>query len=180
MVDLTRRNNQQRNRITRPGFQWSTDFPRCARIIFVKTLLRSLVVWFMLLAMPVQGFASVTKLLCVPLSPASSLVAAPAALANQHDHHAMLMAEAVEDGHGDAALIDVAQGTTDDQKSAGHHAGAKCKACAAYCSSVVLPPSPIVGTAIESQQFSPLLFDLGALPSVDLALPKRPPKFSLT
>jgi hypothetical protein len=160
-------------------FLRSTDFLPCARIVFVKTLLRSLVVWFMLLAMPVQGFASVTKLLCVPLSSASSLTA-PTALATGHDHHAMLIAEAVQDGHADAALVNAVQGTSDDQKSAGHHAGTKCKACAAYCSSAVLPPSPIVGTSVDSPQIASLHFDLGALPSVDLAVPKRPPKASLT
>lgn len=140
-----------------------------ARIISVKTVLKSLIVWVLLLAVPFQGFASATMLMCAPIQSAS---AAP------HDHHAMLAAQGT--GHHHAANAAAAVGHADaNDHSAGHHAKGKCNACAACCFGA-MPPSYTTRMPVEAQNFAVIPFDSGFVPAVDLAFPERPPKSSLT
>lgn len=129
----------------------------------MTVLLRSLIVWLMLLALPYQGYASATMLLC--LAPATVTTSGPSGHAampsGPHDHAAM-MAQTHEGGkssHGAA------------------HGGVKCggTACCAAAApllalSVQDPALPLVSIAV------PFYSDF--LPAVDLAHPERPPQGS--
>jgi hypothetical protein len=139
----------------------------------MKALFRSLLLWLLLLALPFQGVASASMLLCAPsgaaVQPASQAQAMPAG----HDHAAMLAAAKV---HGPAA--DAVHGGADHDGASGHaQGGAKCGTPGACCVgaslvadiSVAVPPMP------SSSQ--PVPFRARILPAVDLAGLERPPKF---
>ena len=80
-----------------------------------------MLIWLMLLAVPVQGFAAATMLLCEPV--VVSLHADPAV----HDHAAMLEARASEQ--------------PDQPASSSHHTSGKCSSCAAFCLGLVMMTS---------------------------------------
>ena len=144
----------------------------CARIISVQTVLKSLIVWILLLAVPFQGFASATMLMCAPMQPASPA----AAFAAPHDHHAMLAAQAA--GHVRHAAT--AHAGSKDQPPAGHHANGKCNSCAACCTGAPIPPSYAIRVPVAIQNCAVVPFDSDFVPAVDLAFPERPPISSLT
>jgi len=120
----------------------------------MTVLLRSLIVWLMLLALPYQGYASATMLLCV--APATT-----AGASGPHDHAAMMAAQTSQD--------------KGDHAGKSTHGIMKCggTACCAAAAPVVsptagLPVAPLVSISI------PFYSDF--LPAVDLAHPERPPQ----
>jgi hypothetical protein len=123
-------------------------------------LLRSFIVWLMLLALPYQGYASAQMLLCVVPAPAEARHAVMAMPAGPHDHAAMLAAQAAHQHDGD--------------KSSGH-AGTKCSG-AACCAAA----APLLALDLADPALPPAtrLFPhyAGFLPAVDLAHPERPPQ----
>jgi hypothetical protein len=129
----------------------------------VNTLLKSLIVWLMLVAVPFQGFASATMLLCTPI-PATA-AAEPGA---QHDHAAMMASQ--HDHHAARA---------GDSAPADHHTDHKCGSCAACCLGASMAPSRRYDLAVQPPRFESIPFDSGYQPVVDLAVPERPPKSSL-
>jgi hypothetical protein len=113
----------------------------------------------MLLAIPYQGFASATMMLCAD---------APAATtAGGHDHAAML-AHADDGGHDSDHGAHGAHGKAT-------HEGMKCGGAACCAASMLAPafalrlPPPDAGS--EAIPFSSCF-----LPTVDLAHPERPPQ----
>jgi hypothetical protein len=129
----------------------------------MTVLLRSLVVWLLLLAVPYQGYASATMMLCA--APASAQ--ATAMPAGAHDHAAMMAAQA-HDGHAHGG----------DAKSAHTHNAVKCggSACCAAAAPVlahemVVPMLPSSSSAVS--------FYSAFLPSVHPDHPERPPQGNL-
>ena len=117
----------------------------------MTVLLRSLVVWLLLLAVPYQGYASATMMLCAASAQATA-TAAPHTMsmpAGAHDHAAMMAAQA-HDGHAHGG----------DAKSAHTHNTVKCggSACCAagapvLAHEVVVPMLPVqtdCGTAMAA------------------------------
>lgn len=146
-----------------------------ARIVPVKTLLKSLIVWLMLLAIPFQGFASATMLVCAPMDSAPQLAAmatAPVVM-----HHAD--ADAAVAGHQHHAA-DATNAAAADEAAAHHHAGGKCNSCATCCFGAIMAPSSASRIPPEVQHFAFLSFAADRIASVDLAHPERPPQASLT
>ena len=148
-------------------------FSPYARIVRVKTLLKSLIVWLMLLAIPFQGFASATMLVCAPMESAPQLAAMAQAPAAMH--------------HGDAAVsghqhhgADATEAAAADEAAAQHHAGGKCNSCATCCFGAIMAPSAASRIPPEVQHFAFLSFAADRIASVDLAHPERPPQASLT
>lgn len=152
----------------------------CARIIVVKILVKSLIVWCLLLAVPFQGFASATMLFCAPLTSRDLPATAATAPSPHHDHAAMLAAQHA--GHADH--LSAAHGATppgvDHPSAASHHDGSKCNSCAACCIGASMPPSASVPVAVDAQHVAAVPADTGAVPAVALPLPERPPQASLT
>ncbi len=137
---------------------------------------RTLVVWLMLLALPLQGFASASMLLCGPVTATAAAQAMPAG----HDHAAMLRAAASEDGaasdtvatiHGDAAHGGGHDGTHD-----GAHGAAKCGTAGACCAGAPLAPSIIIGVPALPPASQPVAGYSHCIAKVDLAHPERPPQ----
>lgn len=145
-----------------------------ARIVSVKIALKSLIVWLLLLAVPFQGFASATMLVCAPMQSSAGAAAAP------HDHRAMLAAQAMSQDHGHHAAHAAAtagHGDSTDHPSAGH---SKCNSCAACCFGAAMPPPDSARMPVDIQNFALAPLDSGFVPAVDLAFPERPPKTSLS
>ncbi|WP_426212113.1 hypothetical protein [Massilia sp. TWP1-3-3] len=134
----------------------------------MKTFLKSLLVWLLLLAVPFQGFAAATMLVCAPLSsPAFARAAAPEAdvgtgLTGDQSEHCAEMAGAP----GDDSATD----------KSGHHADTKCNSCASCHVGAAIASSDVNRIQLETQQFFSSSFDLGFVAAVDLALPERPPQ----
>ncbi len=125
----------------------------------MTVLLRSLVVWLMLLALPYQGFASAQMLLCV--APATGGATSMAMPAGPHDHATMMAAQAKADhGHHDGASSHTSMKCS----------GSACCAAAAPVLALTLadPALPTVSRV--------LAFYSDFLPAVDLAHPERPPQ----
>lgn len=133
----------------------------------MNILVKSLIVWLMLVAIPFQGFASASMLLCAPMqAPAMEMAAS-----TDHDHHAMLMAQAMEPDSAAPA---------DGHDAANHHDGGKCNTCASCCFGAAMAPAGIARLPAESPQLAAFHFEAGHVARVDLALPERPPQTSLT
>lgn len=148
----------------------------------MKTLLKSLIVWLMLLAIPFQGFASATMLVCAPMHSVPQIAAMAKASAIQRDHHATSSAAVTgEHGHHAASTkAHASQAETDDRSSAHHDAGSKCHACATCCFGASMTPSYAARIAAEAQHVALISFEVDRVASVDLAHPERPPQTSLT
>lgn len=132
----------------------------------MKPALRTLFVWLLLLALPVQGMAAARMLPCV--DGADAQVAAPHAHQHAHAHAHAAMLRAM--GHADAAST-----------SACDHAGKQARghggACAACCIGVAPAPTPHLALAFGPPDFIAIPFRAGHITSVDPALPERPPRF---
>jgi len=141
----------------------------------MKALLRSLLLWFLLAGVPLQGFATATMLLC---GPAPAPAVAPVMAAGQmhamhagvrHDHAAMLAAQ-----RGQAA---------DAGAAARHHDGAhgdhaKCASAGACCTGAPLAPSLPAALPLQDGRCATVPFVTVAPAAVDLAGLDRPPKSS--
>jgi hypothetical protein len=127
-----------------------------------------LVVWFLLLAVPFQGFASATMLFWAPIDlPAAHMaVAAPA-----HDHAAMVAA-----GHHGQAHEAPATHGGDQVDVSVQHDGGKCTSCAACCVGASIGPSDPLRLTAEPPHRASAPFVPGFIPSVERALLKRPPQ----
>lgn len=118
----------------------------------MTVVLRSLLLWLMLLAVPFQGYAAAA----MPCAPAITA----AAHAATHDHAAMLASQ-----HASAH----------EAGKPAHHGG-KCGNAAACCSAAALaPPLPSVAAPLpDGSAAIPFAADWHA--SVHLAQPERPPQ----
>jgi hypothetical protein len=129
----------------------------------MTVLLRSFVVWLMLLALPYQGYAAARMLLCVApaTAQATAMHAAMTMPAGPHDHAAMMAAQAHAEHQHDG------NGTSG-------HANMKCSgsACCAATAPVLalLIPTQVLPSAAA------VPFHSEFLPAVDLAHPERPPQ----
>lgn len=135
--------------------------------------------WLLALALPLQGFAAVTQLSCVPQI--QHVIAATEAVENSaHSHHQMSV-DSVEHAHHQVNVqVDEAVTPAHEQNDQTHaHANAKCSACAVCCIGVAMLPGlpdllvfPLVSTPVVSSPSSPFF---GFIPDGI----KRPPKPSL-
>lgn len=148
-------------------------------MISVKILMKSLIVWFLLLAVPFQGFASATMLFCAPMQPTASAPSS-AASPQHHDHHAMLESQHAGHDHRQMSHADAATAQDADHAStAADHSGSKCNSCAACCFGASMPPSVTIRIAVDAQHVTAVPATTGFIPAVELALPERPPQASL-
>ncbi|WP_332876477.1 hypothetical protein [Massilia sp. S19_KUP03_FR1] len=132
----------------------------------MKNLFKSLIVWLMFVAIPFQGFAAASMLTCAPMQ-ASAPAAMPAG-------HCDSMKTAPH--HAAAAGADAT-----DQTFSQHHTGGKCNTCASCCFGAVMAPvSALVRVPGETCALADFVFQGIHVPTVDLDLPERPPKNSLT
>jgi hypothetical protein len=131
----------------------------------VKAILKIVIVWMILLAVPIQGFASATMSLC----------AQPAAAA-QHDHDHESMAEDSDTSNAIAHDAHAAPVVQDDHHPASHHHSGKCSACASCCACAAMVPSFLAVLPVAASSSITVPFDQQILPSVDPSLLERPPR----
>lgn len=134
----------------------------------MNSILRTLIVWLVLLAVPFPGFASAAMSGCAA-GHASRSLAAPAS--QDHDAHAGHL-EAMQAEHDHAAMM---AGMHDADGDAQHGVG-KCSACSACSIGAAIVPAPLPALAIHAPPAWTIPFTTGRVPSVHLALPERPPR----
>ncbi|MEO7581218.1 MAG: DUF2946 family protein [Massilia sp.] len=139
----------------------------------MKKLVKLLIVWIMLLAVPLQGFASATMMLCAPEAAAASAMPRVG-----HDHQAMLAAQDSAHHHRHVvAAHDAAAGEGDSHAGkADHHGAGKCGACSTCCYGAAMAPSNVLPVGSAGPAFETIPFAAGHAPAVDLAGPERPPQ----
>ncbi|MTW13648.1 hypothetical protein GM658_23850 [Pseudoduganella eburnea] len=123
----------------------------------MKSVIRIVALWLMLVALPFQGFASASMLLCGPAKPMPPL------------------AQEVQPGHGahhdHAAML--ASGQHDHSAGQGNcHGGVMGDCCVGAALAYGLPQA---ATCLQRAERLRLRDAVPPLP-VDLALPKRPPR----
>jgi hypothetical protein len=128
----------------------------------VKPLHRFLLVWLLLLALPFQGIAAAGMQVRVP----------SVAMHVQADGHAA-MATAMDAHGGHCAAMG-----QDGGQSAGHHGG-KAGSCADCCAGAAMAPAALPALVLAPPHFISIPFRAGHVPSVDPALPERPPRTAL-
>lgn len=130
-------------------------------------LVRTVLVWLMLLAIPFQGIASAAMLTC-------------AHNASQMRQHAAPVAHAdASPGHCHESEPQRAVHASHDQSSDKHDHESRCSTCAACCMGAAMAPAPTVTPAPQSSPARLYAAPTGRLAAVDLALPERPPRFPL-
>ncbi|UMR29020.1 hypothetical protein MJ904_18205 [Massilia sp. MB5] len=144
----------------------------------MKLLFRSMLVWLMLLALPFQGFASASMLLCAPMSPPAMLAQAATRVQADagHDHAAMLAAGGSADAQHAVQDHSVhGQDPQDHQDHQDHDIG-RCGTPAACCVGAALAPAmpdALPGLPSSSEAIP---FHGAPQSSADLAAFERPPK----
>jgi hypothetical protein len=149
----------------------------------MKALLRSLLLWFLLAGVPLQGFASATMLLC---GPAPVSVAMPAMMVAQvphetamgnagghDDHAAMLAAQSGQNAFHDGAPRQADMSHADPM----HADHVKCASAGACCTGAPLAPSLPAAPPLQDGRHATVPFVAAAPAAVDLAGLERPPKF---
>jgi hypothetical protein len=126
----------------------------------------------MLLAVPFQGFASATMLLCAPSTGSPATHQSAAIDGARHDHGATVSKHSLAHAHHVMAADGVHSA---DGSAADHHAGGKCNSCAACCLGISMAPSVSPELAVQAVHSESIPFDSGYYPTVDLAFPERPP-----
>ncbi|GGY03451.1 hypothetical protein GCM10007386_37970 [Pseudoduganella dura] len=158
----------------------------------MKALLRTLLLWFLLAGVPLQGFAAATMLLCGPGLPA----AAPSAIApklpaamqmdshHEHDHDRAAMPAAQHDSverqvSHDRPAHDYPghDYPPHPQPDASHGDHVKCASAGACCTGAPLAPSLPAAPPLQKGRCATVPFVAAAPAAVDLAGLERPPKF---
>lgn len=130
----------------------------------MKAILKVLIIWMTLLAVPLQGFASATMSFCVP----------PVAAQDSHDYESMDDEADMSRAHIHAEHAGADMQT--DHYPTSHHQAGKCATCATCGSCLSMAPSFIAVLPATASSSITVPFDQQLLPSVDLALPERPPR----
>lgn len=140
----------------------------------MNTILRSLIVWLVLLAVPFQGFASAAMLGCGPGHARPAAVAAPGVADGHHMQHDGAHEGAGDmSGHGHAAM---AHDTPGEPGPPGHGNGHACSACSACSIGAAIAPAVLPALAVHAPPLPSVPSAERRVPSVHLALPERPPR----
>jgi hypothetical protein len=131
----------------------------------VNLIHRFLLVWLLLLALPFQGIASASMLARAPSMTLQVPAAAHAAMASSMDVH---------DGHCAGALQQA--DPRQDAPQPGAHHGGKAGSCADCCAGATMAPAVLPALVLAPPHFISIPFRAGHVPSVDPALPERPPR----
>jgi hypothetical protein len=107
----------------------------------MRKFVRAMLIWFAVFAIPVQGFASATMLLCGPSHRAvsSASVAMEAGLMAGHPHQAQQQHDALVTTSAAPHCHDEAAAPTHDEGSSLKLFKSKCSACAYCCMAAFMP-----------------------------------------
>ncbi len=140
----------------------------------MSTLVRTLFVWLLVLALPVQGAAAASMVFCNPNHHGGGVAGAPASsTATDHTHHGH--AGAGHGSHVGAAAEVVGDPIPGCDEERGHATVQKCSACASCCAmGAILATVP----AVPATDPAPTVFATLA-PAVEAFAtdgPDRPPR----
>lgn len=148
----------------------------------MNAIVRALIVWLLMLALPYQASAAAAALPC-------ETAAAPALSAPAHDHHAMMMMAAANGDHHEAMMMMAAANGHQHQammssshdghaqpEHAAHHSGAKCGSCPACWAGPAMAHAFLAAVFLPPAASVLIPFDAGHVPTVHLSLPERPPR----
>lgn len=161
--------------ISRYQFSSDTSKPYCVKskqlFNFSMLNIRSLLLWLLMLALPMQGFAAASMLYC-GMGSSNGVVQAEAMPAS---HHHSASAEEVNDTKHDMHGQNHAQQQSPDSQKQLPDAEHKCNLCAACCTLVGLSEEsePLTVAALGDTKFLDLLNPTYSTPS---RLPERPPR----
>ena len=122
-------------------------------------------IWLMLLAVPVQGFAATSMASCDLIAATAPKQVSENVSVHVHDHQAML----AHHDHGSHA-------STIHQDGGTHHSENNCGGCAACCIGAAMIGSPRMVVNIFPVEALPLLVSFNFPASVSLSHPERPPQ----
>ena len=141
----------------------------------MRSFLRSLLIWLMALALPIQAVAAAGMQHCGPVHRLMQAGSAAAVALDSHDP----AHEAVPHEHGDAGLdVEVSAGDRVDEDASTAALGDDytCSACANCCSAVALPASLVRLPAphIEALAAAMAATDVVSFTPVGIERPPRP------
>ena len=139
---------------------------------------RFLLVWLLLLALPFQGIASASMLARAPSMTLQVPAAAHAAMAGSMDVHGGHCAGALQAAHQQPIPHQQADSRQDAPQPGAHHGG-KAGSCADCCAGAAMAPAVLPALVLAPPHFISIPFRAGHVPSVDPALPERPPRTAL-
>lgn len=115
-----------------------------AKVAAMHSLLRRVMVWLMVLAMPVQGIAAVTLQHCGPTHERMQAGLSAPRVDDGHSHdHAAAQPLVVAVDAVDAGSVDEADRTALPDSAVSPDATASCSACATCCSALCIPASTV-------------------------------------
>lgn len=129
---------------------------------------KTFLLWLLLFALPVQGFAAAVRLSCGSEHHTDLPTAAKTAQ-DIHHHHHEFQNQTVQD----AASTDFPAAQLDDYESS------YCSACAACCAGAVVPPSIVDWSPFFSSSFSPVTSSASSFTGHIPAGLERPPRHIL-
>ncbi|MBB3219452.1 hypothetical protein [Pseudoduganella umbonata] len=148
----------------------------------MKALLRTLLLWFLLAGVPLQGFASATMLLCGP-QPVSARTTATSSATSEAQAVTMQAAMHADGHHDHAAMLAAQQGAAAAHHDGAHHGAdashadhEKCASTGACCTGAPLTPALPAAPSLQDGRHATVPFVPEAPAAVDLAGPERPPK----
>jgi hypothetical protein len=149
----------------------------------MKFFLRSFFIWLAIFAIPVQGFAGATMLLCGPSHHSvSSASMKPVATEMQHAHgkHGHTQSQQSHHAHhsSDEAKTVVTAVNTDavpTQSPSLKQLKAKCSACA-YCCMAAFMPSRETTLAVTHEPSAPIAYQTSAFVGFEPDTFERPPR----
>lgn len=132
----------------------------------MRSVFHTLLIWLMLLAVPVQGFAAASMLSCEPIIVSNAVPADNYSDGHAHHHDHAQMSAGVDHTHHH------------QQNSSNHHAAGKCGACAACCIGASMT-APVALILPDMHVDSERITALDAFPSSIVPdYPDRPPQAS--
>jgi hypothetical protein len=133
----------------------------------VKSIVRSLLLCFLMLALPFQAFAAASML---PRVAQAAAATHGAPLAELPPCHRQMAQE-----HKASALKAVPSHDAHTSQHGSEHNKGKCGTCAACCIGAAMASSLPAALALAPPSTDSIPFRAGHLPSVDPVLPERPP-----
>lgn len=113
--------------------------------------LRLLLVWLLMAAIPMQGFAAASMLFCGVGGERTQVQAVAETHAHPESRHVHAAAQHDHSSH-DYGMSDSHGSSATDAKNGAHDAGHKCSICAACCNSVAIIGINLVITAAPAPQ----------------------------
>lgn len=128
----------------------------------MKILFKTIAVWLLLLAAPVQGFAAVAMMCCGPAQQQTTVT-----------HHA---GHEMPRHHDAAASMDHADCCRSTSTGHGHDNAATCSSCLAACVSMAIAPPAIAVSSMPGYGSEAIAFRPRVFRSFVSATPERPPQ----